>query len=186
MEFRQIEQEDLPLLRDWRNQERIRKACREYKLLNMVNQEEWFERISISKQHDMFMIMDKIGKIPKFQRADWYKVSIGVCGLTNINWKDRHAEISYYSALEDALQNLNIAKEIYNFLKKKCFDEYGLNRLWGEIYSHNEVALKIALRNGLKIEGTMRQTNWWDGKWWDSIITAILAEEYYGIKTESV
>lgn len=176
MEFRQIEREDLPQLREWRNSERIRKACREYRLLNMVNQEEWFERISKEKTNDMFLIVENLDYIGQSAIYD----RIGVCGLTYINWKDKHAEISYYSGLTNPIRNIKLATEAYNFLKKKAFEEYNLNRLWGEIYSNNEVALKLALKNGLKEEGRLRQTYWWEGKYWDSIIVAILAEEYFG------
>lgn len=159
MEFRQIEREDLPLLRDWRNQ--ILKSTREYRLLNMLNQEKWFEKISLERNNDMFLIMDK--------------EPIGVCGLTYINWKDRHAEISYY------LERGEI-KEVYDFLKKKAFEEYGLNRLWKEIYIHNKERIEIALKNGLIKEGTLRETNWWEGKFHDSIIVSILAKEYFGTR----
>lgn len=166
MEFRQVEREDLPLLRDWRNQDNIRKATREYRLLNMLNQEEWFEDISLNRENEMFI--------------GYKKDIVAVCGLTHINWKDRHAEISYYSTINNALKNLGIAKQVYDFLKKKAFGEYNLNRLWGEVYSCNKVALKIAQRNGLKIEGRLKETNFWEGKYYDSFITAILAKEYYG------
>ena len=70
--FRQIEKEDLPLLRDWRNQERVRRCCREYRLLNMANQISWFEGISTSRVDNMFIVI-----------AD--DEPVGVCGLTHIN-----------------------------------------------------------------------------------------------------
>jgi RimJ/RimL family protein N-acetyltransferase len=178
MQFRQIEKEDLPLLRDWRNCEKIRAVTREYRLLNMLNQEKWFEKISLNREDDMFLIIDEK---PSRAGGSWglTHIKVGVCGLTHINWKDRHAEISYYSSLTDPLKNIGLAREVYDFLKKKCFEEYGLNRLWGEVYSFNLVAIKIAQRNGLKIEGILKQTNWHNGRFYDSVITTILAEEYF-------
>ncbi|KKL79176.1 hypothetical protein LCGC14_2017440 [marine sediment metagenome] len=175
IEFRQIEKEDLPQLRDWRNQERIRKNTREYKLLTMANQEEWFRRVSIERKDDMFLIEDLI---PVKDYGAEVK-PVGMCGLTNINWKDRHAEFSYYSGLENPFKNGKIAMRVYNFLKKKAFDEFNLNRLWGEIFSCNQPALKLAYKNGLSNEGVLRQTYFWGGKYWDSIIVSILAKEYH-------
>ena len=169
IEFRQINREDLPQLRDWRNQERIRKNCREYKLLTMANQEEWYKRISLEKKDDMFIITDN-------------KEPVGVCGLTHTNWKDRHTEFSYYSGLTNPFKNGKIAIAVYNFLKKKAFEEFNLNRLWGEIYSENTSAIKLAEKNGLKQEGIMRQTYFWGGRYWDSIIVGILAEEYFAVR----
>ncbi len=164
--FRQIEREDLPQLRDWRNQERIRKNTREYKLLTMANQEEWYKDISLKKKDDMFLIIDNGERV-------------GVCGLTNTNWKDKHTEFSYYSGLTNAFRNGKIALEVYKFLKKKAFKEFNLHRLWGEIYSCNTPALKLAIKCGLKEEGVLRQTYFWEGKYHDSIIVSILKEEYF-------
>ena len=47
--FRSLEVEDLPKLRDWRNNKHVKRTTREYRLLNMFNQESWFE--SLHKQN---------------------------------------------------------------------------------------------------------------------------------------
>lgn len=168
--FRQIEEEDLALLRDWRNQERVRKNCREYRLLNMTNQLDWFKEVSTSRLDDMFLII--VDDEP-----------VGVCGLTHINWKDRSAEISYYLGKSvGPAQNVSIGLEVYEFFKKKGFEEYNLNRLWGEAFSFNEGAIKLALQCGFEKEGVMRQSTFWGGRYWDSIIISMLAEEYCKVK----
>jgi len=168
--FRQIEKEDLPLLRDWRNEEKVRKYCREYRLLNMANQETWFERSVVSKVDDMFMVV--LDGSP-----------VGVCGLTHINWKDRSSEISYYLGdRNNPVVDVALGLEVYEFLKKKCFEEYNLNRFWGEAFSFNDGGIALALQAGFKKEGIMRQAFFWDGKYWDSVIVSILAEEYYKSK----
>lgn len=167
MSFRQIEQEDLVLLRDWRNQERVRKNCREYRLLNMINQSNWFEKISTSKLDDMFLVV--VDDDP-----------VGVCGLTHIDWKNRSAEISYYLGKPiDPAIDVATGLEVYEFLKKKGFGEYNLNRLWGEAFSFNKGGIDLALKCGFKEERVMRQTVFWDGRYWDSIMVSMLAEEYY-------
>ena len=82
--LRALEEKDLELLKKWRNDKKTRVHTREYRLLNMINQYEWFE--SIHKQNPpssiMFGIQNQKSKL------------IGVCGLTYIDWKNRHAEIS--------------------------------------------------------------------------------------------
>ena len=42
VKMRSLEIEDLPKLRDWRNSKSVRMATREYRLLNMINQKNWF------------------------------------------------------------------------------------------------------------------------------------------------
>ncbi|MFH1386133.1 MAG: GNAT family protein [bacterium] len=167
IKYRQMEREDLPLLRDWRNQEKVRKYCREYRLLNMVNQNNWFERVSTSKVDDMFLIL--MDEKP-----------VGLCGLTHINWKDRSAEISYYLGQSiSPTEDVALGIEIYDFFKRKGFGEYNLHRLWGEAFAFNEGAVKLALKCGFIQEGIMREATFWDGKYMDTIIISMLAHEYY-------
>lgn len=45
VELRQVEESDLPKLRDWSNSPYIRAYTREYRPLNMLNQKRWFESL---------------------------------------------------------------------------------------------------------------------------------------------
>lgn len=165
--FRQMEMDDLPLLRDWRNQERVKKYCREYRLLNMVNQKNWFEKVSTSRLDDMFVVL-----------VDGE--SVGLCGLTHINWKDRSAEISYYLGKSmNPADDVALGMEVYEFFKKKAFREYNLHRLWGEAYAFNKGGVALALKCGFRQDAVIRDVVFWDGKYWDSIIVSMLAKEYH-------
>lgn len=161
VKFRAIEEEDLEFIRDLRNEDNLRKSCREYRSLNMINQRKWLERISLDDTNIMFMVI-----------ADGKPV--GVCGLTHINWKDRHTEISHF--VENGIECISI--EIIRFLKKRCFDEYNLNRLWREIYSFSKSDIELLTKCGFRKEGVMRDTTFWNGKYHDSVIMSILVQEY--------
>ena len=164
--FRKIEQGDLELIRGWRNQDRIRKNSRDHRLLNMEDQLKWFQNISISKSDDMFLILENDDPV-------------GVCGLARINWQDRSAEITcYLGRQKNAAVDVAVGLEAYIFLKRKGFEEYHLNRLHGEVFIFNEGGIKLAYYCGFKKEGTKRQSVFWDGKYWDSIMVSMLAEEY--------
>lgn len=56
--LRAIEKEDLILLRDWRNNSDFRKNFREHKELNLLNQENWFDRTYANPNDFMFVIVD--------------------------------------------------------------------------------------------------------------------------------
>ena len=45
VDLRQIEESDLPELRDWRNSHYIRAYTREFRPLNILNQKKWFESL---------------------------------------------------------------------------------------------------------------------------------------------
>ena len=88
--FRSLEKNDLGLLKDWRNSENMGKTAREFRLLNMINQENWFENLhlTVPPKDIMFGVIQK-NKL------------IGVTGLTYIDWKNKHAEISIYFTLKN-------------------------------------------------------------------------------------
>lgn len=155
--LRQIEREDLPQLRDWRNSDRIRSRTREYRLLNMINQEDWFERISRDVCHEMFGIEVLVD-------TNWEL--IGVCGLCYISWVVRTAEISIYVA--PSYQELT--QKVLELLRQKAFDEFNLVRLWAEIYDFRTDFISIFERLGFQREGVLRHHAYCLGKYHDSIL----------------
>jgi len=51
--FRKIKQDDLRILRDWRNSTEIREYNSQFTLLNMVDQTKWFEQINKKNSKSM-------------------------------------------------------------------------------------------------------------------------------------
>ena len=119
--LRALEEEDLGTLKKWRNDKRNRIHTREYRLLNMINQKDWFE--SIHKDNPpkiiMFGVTNKKGNL------------IGISGLTYIDWKNKHAEISIILSLDD-WQKTKEAKDTISLLMNYGFGELNMHRLWVE------------------------------------------------------
>jgi RimJ/RimL family protein N-acetyltransferase len=167
VKLRALEEDDLHILRDWRNNKDIRIMTREYRLLNMINQKKWFETTHKENPPSiiMFGILNNKDKL------------IGVCGLTYIDWKNKHAEISCYIAKKN-WQESKEAIDTISILMKYGFEELNLHRLWVEIFS---IAKKnVELFHKLKFinEGKLRQKLWRNGEWWDSYIFSKLSTEY--------
>ena len=59
--LRSLEEEDLVILKKWRNDKKTRLHTREFRLLNMINQKQWFEFIHKENppKFIMFGISDK-------------------------------------------------------------------------------------------------------------------------------
>jgi len=167
VKLRSLEEHDLPTLKNWRNRPHMRKSAREYKLLNMINQKNWFKSIHLNNPPGeiMFGILNQKNKL------------IGVCGLTYIDWKNRNSEISlYFSNL--GWQKTKEATETIKILMKYGFDELNLHRLWVEVYSLMKENIQLFKKLKFKEEGKLRQKLWRDGKWWDSIIFSKLSNEF--------
>ena len=67
VKFRSLELTDLSKLRDWRNSKSVRKTTREYRLLNMISQKKWFEKIYIDNPPNSLMF----GIINDKKKIDW-------------------------------------------------------------------------------------------------------------------
>lgn len=166
--LRPVEREDLPQLRDWRNDLINRKRFREFRPLNMKNQEKWFVSLSDGKNIMFIITTDK-------------DVPIGVCGLTYINWKNRSAEISLFIGRNECKTVSNYRHVIY-LLCSYCFDELGLHRFWGEGYIIDNEWIELFKSLGFKVDGTIPDTYWWDGKWHPSAFISILENEWRDMK----
>ena len=165
--LRALEKEDLPSLKEWRNSLHVRKSTREYKLLNMINQKNWFESIHQSNppKDIMFGILNKRKKL------------IGVTGLTYIDWKNRNSEISIYLSTIN-WQTKPEAKEVINLIMEYGFEELNLNRLYVEIFSLMEENTNLFTKMKFIKEGQLREKIWRQNKWWDTLIFSKLAKEY--------
>lgn len=165
--LRALEESDLKKLKDWRNNRKVRSTVREFRLLNMISQKMWFESMTNENppKSIMFGIMDNKNKL------------IGVCGLTYLDWKNKHAELSCYLVLKN-WQKTKQAKNAIELMIQYGFHELNLHRIWAEVFA-------IAVENKTMLEklnfvqeGVLREKLWRDGKWWDSFIYSMLHSEY--------
>lgn len=58
------------------------------------------------------------------------------------------------------------------------FDSVGLHRVWLGTFEHNVRAQRAYEKCGFVREGVMRQSDWLDGRWVDSVIYGILEHEF--------
>ena len=167
--LRQIEEEDLPQLRDWRNAAWLRPYVREYRLLNMVNQREWFEHISTSRNVEMFGIVVTADEYPDNPAITYERTRLaGVCVLTSINWVNRTAEVSLY--VVPSAQRQGAGTEVLKKLEEIAFSEFNLQRIWAEIYEFNEPSIELFERAGFQLEGTLRCHVFKLGIYFDSLM----------------
>jgi len=168
--LRALEQTDLEQLRDWRNSDWLRPFVREYRLLNMINQRDWLDHISRSREVEMFGI--EAFFIANDTVRQWNL--IGVCGLTNINWANRTAEISLY--IKPSHQGEGIGAQVLEALRQKAFGEFNLHRLWAEIYSNNQASIRLFEKCGYAKEGVQREHVFKQGEYHDSLIYGLIKQ----------
>ena len=165
--LRALEENDLEKLKIFRNQDFVRSTTREFKLLNMKNQKIWFE--SIHKENPSKFIM--------FGIEDQKNMLIGVCGLTYIDWKNKHAEISIILSRKN-WQKSKEAKNTIKILLNYGFAELNLHRLWVEIFEGAKENIQLFEKMNFSKEGKLREKLWRNGKWQDSFIYSKLVTEH--------
>ena len=133
----------------------------------MINQKKWFEMIQNENPPIslMFGIQNNKNKL------------IGVCGLTYIDWKNKHAEISCYLNSVN-WQKTKEARDTIHIILKYGFEELNLHRIWAEIFSTAQENIALFNKIGFIREGILRQKLWRDGKWWNSYIYSMLSSEF--------
>ena len=81
IQLKQITKSDLKLLIEWRNSNKIFPYNTQYFLLNSKTQTDWFNSLQNDSSRKMFMILHE-------------NVKIGMCGLINIDYKNKNANIA--------------------------------------------------------------------------------------------
>ena len=168
--LRAVEREDLPLFRDWRNREDFRKHFREYRELNLDDQQNWFQSTVVSgNQALMFTIV----------LNDEMHTPIGCCGLCYINWVHRNADLSLYIGHDNAyIDQKGYAKEACELLFRYGFSELNLYKIWTEIYEFDELKMELYAQMGMRQDGLLRDNYFYNNQWWNSRILSILHTEY--------
>ena len=164
--LRSLELEDLEILKKWRNNKVNRIHTREFRLLNMVNQKHWFNSIH----------QDNPPKFIMFGVTDKQKKLIGVCGLTYIDWKNRHCEISII-IFKKNWQKLKYAKDTVLLLTDHAFGELNMHRLWVEIFDTIPENIEFFESMNFVKEGMLRDKLWRDRKWHNSFIYSKLVND---------
>lgn len=172
--LRAIETEDLEMLRQWRNLPEFKRNFREYRELSRIMQEKWFESI-VNGDRDTIMYAICMNETEEL---------LGCCGLCYINWVQRSSDLSLYIGYKKTyIDSSGIAEEACKLLFEYGFHELNLHKVWTELYEYDLKKIDFfTKRFGFKIDGTLRDHHYMDGKWWDSLILSLLEDEYGGYK----
>lgn len=163
-----LEQEDLELLRVWRNLPEFRKYFREYREISKEMQMKWYQAKVLG---DSSTIMFAIRDINNDEL-------LGCCGLCYINWVHRNADLSLYIGKDHVyIDKEGLAFEACKLLFKYAFGELGLQKIWTEIYEFDTPKYELYTEIGFSQDGFLRNQYFYDNKWWNSRIMSILANE---------
>jgi RimJ/RimL family protein N-acetyltransferase len=153
----------------WINDPGVTLTLNRYFGATLGQEAEWFDRIEKGFGRDDFV---------------WAILTdedrhIGFTGLHAIDWKDRCALGGIVIGEREAWGK-GYGTDVIRTRSRFAFEQIGLHRVEGRTFEFNRAMQRIYERCGYRQEGVQRKRIWRNGRWWDMLLYAILAEEYYG------
>ncbi|OAA27995.1 hypothetical protein AT15_04725 [Kosmotoga arenicorallina S304] len=149
----------------------LRSTCKDdSELKELINREEILLNMSEKRMYPQEMPSEIIFRIEKDSKL------IGEVSLKSIKWFNRKAELSIFIAPE--FQGQGMGKKALKLLMKHAFDTFNLHRLEAEVFEYNAASKKLIEELGFKLEGTLREARYYNGKYWDIFKYSILEYEF--------
>ena len=164
--LRPLECADAPLLVPWFNDPDVTRTMIARGPLTLRHEEAFIDKVTRS-EHDLIL-----GVVVR--ESDRL---IGVTGLHQIDFKNRHGAFGI-SIGEKAEWGKGYGTEATWLIVKHAFETLNLNRVWLHVYEFNQRGRRSYEKVGFRQEGVLRQDCYREGRYWDTIVLAILREEW--------
>jgi ribosomal-protein-alanine N-acetyltransferase len=143
---------------------------------------EWTGRTAAEVQEFVQMFLDQQEAVPriKFQLASTLRTTgqlIGNCGIRLASAGARQGDIGY--ELDPAFWGQGYATEAARAMVGFGFAELRLHRIWSWCIADNKGSAHVLEKLGLRLEGRLRQNEYFKGRWWDTLMYAILEDEWH-------
>ena len=142
---------------------------------------DWAERTPEAAQEFVGWFLDHQIQNPriKYQLAIALKSNnqlIGNCGIRMDKANAVEADIGY--ELDPQHWNRGYATEAAHAIVDFGFSRFGVHRIWAHCVADNLGSAHVLEKLGMKLEGRLREKEFYKGRWWDTLIYAILADEW--------
>ncbi len=166
--LRVIEDNDLELCQKLFNDPNVRRMVVGWDFpVSMEAQRQWLSSLTGKKNDVRFVIETEEGK------------SIGVTGLWDIDWHNRHALTATKLLPSDGAIGKGYGRDAIMTVSAYAFYEVGLNRLWGSIIDYNKASFKAYVeRSGWRVEGRLRKHIFRSGTFHDLYYVACLKSDF--------
>ena len=101
---------------------------------------------------------------------------IGNCGIRMRSSYAMDADIGY--ELDCRYWGNGYATEAAHALLTFGFSELRVHRIWAHCVAENVASAHVLEKVGMQREGRLRENEWMKGRWWDTLLYAVLEHEY--------
>lgn len=168
--LRELEKKDALLMLEWMHDPEIQKGFKKNMLGMTLEKAEKF-CCSSKIPHQ---IID--GESIHFAIVNLKDEYLGTISLKDINLSDRTAE--YAITTRRCAHGRGYAKKATGLLLKKAFKDYGLHRVYLNVFSDNIAAIKLYEKSGFKYEGEFREHFYINGEYKNWKWYSMLEDEF--------
>jgi [ribosomal protein S5]-alanine N-acetyltransferase len=142
---------------------------------------EWEKRTPESVQEFVGWFLNQQVQQPriKYQLAIVLKSTnqmIGNCGVRMDSAGAWEADVGY--ELDPKHWQHGYATEAAHAIVDFGFSRLGVHRIWAHCVADNLASAHVLEKLGMKLEGRLREKEYYKGRWWDTLIYAVLADEW--------
>lgn len=143
--FREISEDDLDLVRSWRNQDEIRKWFVHSEVVSEASHLEWYQRYLENDQDYYFIVEDKVHGYG----------SIGTVGFYFLD--DGGVEFGRLMIGNEAAKGQGYGYKIMNLFHELVFDVLQVSYSYLEVYCHNKAAVRTYIKAGYEVIDKMNK-----------------------------
>lgn len=102
---------------------------------------------------------------------------IGSTGLSQIDLRNQNASFGTMIG-EKSAWGKGYGTEATRLVVRYAFEELHLNRVQLHVYAYNLRGIRVYEKVGFRREGVLRQAHVYDNRFWDTVVMAMLREEW--------
>jgi RimJ/RimL family protein N-acetyltransferase len=164
--LRPLEREDARLVVPWVNDPEVTRTLLMYRPMTLKAEEEFIDRIANAD--------DQVAVGIALRQGDRL---IGVTGLHQIDHRSRHAAFGILIG-DKSEWGKGHGTEATRLIVGYGFHTLNLHRVWLHVHAHNERGQKAYEKAGFRREGVLRQEYFREGRYWDTVVMAVLRDEW--------
>ncbi len=164
--LRAIDRADAPAILPWVNDQKVIRNLLVHRPTGLSAEEAFLDSVTRSETDVVMGICE--------QTTDRL---IGVCGLHRIDPKNRQAMYGIFIGESDA-RGKGHGTEVTSLIVSYAFGTLNLNRIWLHVYQDNRGAIRAYEKVGFKQEGVLRQDNYREGRYGNTVVMGILRSEW--------
>lgn len=161
-----LEKSDSDKFFEWINNRSLVIKNSNYKPIDKVLHENWFNSIVKNETVRIFAIRKKDDEM-----------LIGSCQLYSIDWINSSAELQIRIGAEGE-RGQGLGTETVRVLLSYAFKDLNLHRVYLHVYENNLPAIKTYEKTGFTREGILREANFIDGEYVNIILMSVLRQEW--------